>query len=135
VKTTPTHSSAAVAVLLALCATLAASVAQAQAPSTATTTAPATTTPCDPKQDPAACAREAGAARQEAARGGLTQPGAAAGANASARCDALPAGQRADCEARMQGGGAGTTTNSGSVMGGGVIRETVTPIPAPAPAR
>lgn len=85
---------------------------------------------CDPRQDPAACAREAGAARQEAARGGLTQPGAAAGQNAMARCQSLPANDRADCEARVQGAGAGATTSSGSVMGGGLVKETVTPIPA-----
>jgi len=44
---------------------------------------------------------------------------------------------RADCEARIRGSaGAGRTTTEGSVMGGGVIRETVTPLPAqPAPAR
>ena len=92
---------------------------------------------CDPRQDPAACRREAGAARQEAARGGLTQPGATADVNASARCQALPADERADCEARVRGtgsGASGTTTTSGSVMGGGVVRESVTPVPVPAPA-
>jgi hypothetical protein len=89
---------------------------------------------CDPRQDPAACAREAGAARQEAARGGLTQPGATAGQNATARCQALPADDRADCEARVSGDGDGATTRSGSVMGGGVVKETVTPVPV-APSR
>src|SRR5437868_6354628 len=54
---------------------------------------------CDPRQDPAACARESGAARQEAARGGLTQPGASADVNATDRCKALPAAERTDCEA------------------------------------
>ena len=90
------------------------------------------------QQDRAACLREAGAARQEGARGGLT--GASPGgydANAMARCESQPAADRADCEARIKGSstpGASSSTG-GSVMGGGVIRETVTPVPAPAPAR
>jgi len=89
---------------------------------------------CDSRQDPAACRREAGAAREEARRGGLTAPAEGnAGANAMARCQLQPAADRADCEARVHGSGAGTTTTEGSVMGGGIIRETVTPIPA-APA-
>ncbi|MBP6895397.1 MAG: hypothetical protein ACLGJD_12850 [Gammaproteobacteria bacterium] len=89
---------------------------------------------CDSRQDSAACRREAGAAREEARRGGLTTPVEGnAGANAMARCQLQPAADRADCEARVRGSGAGTTTTEGSVMGGGIIRETVTPIPA-APA-
>lgn len=83
------------------------------------------------QQDRAACLREAGAARQEAQRGGLSTPGATtAQANALARCQNQPAADRADCEARVRGTGASST--SGSVMGGGVIRETVTPLPPPA---
>ena len=94
----------------------------------------ASTAHCDGvQQDRAACVREAGAARQEAQRGGLSTPGAgAADANALARCQNQPAADRADCEARVRGTGASST--SGSVMGGGVIRETVTPLPAQ-PAR
>lgn len=90
---------------------------------------------CDSRQDPAACRREAGAAREEARRGGLTAPAeGSAAANAMARCQRQPAADRADCEARLRGGGSGTTTSEGSVMGGGIIRETVTPLPAtPAP--
>lgn len=85
------------------------------------------------QQDKAACEREAGAARQEAARGGLTAgSGPAQDANALERCQQLPAADKADCEARIRGA-AGSST-SGSVMGGGVIRETVTPTPATAPA-
>ena len=89
------------------------------------------------QQDRAACLREAGAARQEAGRAGLTSAGSGGNAsNAMARCDLQPAADRADCEARMRGAPGSTTTTSGSVMGGGVIRETVTPLPAtPAPAR
>jgi hypothetical protein len=84
------------------------------------------------QQDRAACLREAGAAREEARRGGLT--GAAPGGyeqNALARCGLQQtAGDQAACEARVRG--TGNTAIEGSVMGGGLIRETVTPIPAPA---
>jgi len=84
------------------------------------------------QQDKAACEREAGAARQEAQRGGLTSAGGDTyQRNALERCRQQPAADRADCEARVRGGGASST--QGSVMGGGVIRETVTPIPASKP--
>ena len=84
------------------------------------------------QQDREACRREAGAAKQEAQRGGLT-PGDQAEQNALARCQMLqPAADRADCEARVRGAASST---SGSVMGGGVLRETVTPVPAPSPSR
>ncbi len=85
------------------------------------------------QQDRAACLREVGAAAQEARRNGLTS--ATAGSyeqNALARCQLQPVADRADCEARVVGSsGAGRTSVEGSVMGGGVIRETVTPIAAP----
>ena len=83
------------------------------------------------QQDRAACLREAGAARQEGQRSGLTSATPTTyDQNALARCQLQPVADRADCEARIQGTGASAT--QGSVMGGGVIRETVTPIPAPA---
>ena len=77
------------------------------------------------QQDRAACIREAGAARQAAAQGQLT------GApdylqNALARCSLQPPMERSACEARVRG--TGQTEIEGSVLGGGVIRETVTPI-------
>ena len=53
--------------------------------------------------------------------------------NAMLRCDPLPAAERPDCQARMQGAG----TTSGSVAGGGIYRELVTRTPggpASAPA-
>ena len=79
------------------------------------------------QQDRAACLREAGAAKQEARRDGLTSPGAGAeDRNALDRCKQQPASAQADCEARILG--TGKTTTEGSVMGGGVIRETVTPV-------
>ena len=103
--------------------------AWAQAPASAPAAA-AEAARCDGvQQDKAACQREAGAARQEAQRGGLTSAsGATYDQNALARCQAQPAADRADCEARVRG--SGTSSTQGSVMGGGVIRETVTPIPA-----
>src|SRR5687768_10624309 len=67
-------------------------------------------------QDQATCLREAGAARAEARRGGLTTPNADFMANALQRCNALPAPDRADCKARVAGYG----TQSGSVAGGGI---------------
>ncbi|CAN7311370.1 MULTISPECIES: hypothetical protein [unclassified Variovorax] len=82
------------------------------------------------QQDKAACLREAGAARQEARRNGLTGSSATGyDANAMARCKLQPAADQADCEARVRGGAG--SSSGGSVMGGGVIRETVTPVPAP----
>jgi hypothetical protein len=73
--------------------------------------------------DKAACRREAGAARASQEPPGLNQdPGVFAG-NALKRCEPLPQRQRLDCEARIDGDG----TTSGSVAGGGVLRELVTP--------
>ncbi|RQO40931.1 hypothetical protein DBV14_29420 [Variovorax sp. KBW07] len=81
------------------------------------------------QQDRAACLREAGAARQEANRSGLTTPSPAREqVNALARCREQPAGDQAGCEARVKGGA--LTSSEGSVMGGGILRETVTPVPA-----
>ena len=115
------------------CALLGSTAALAQAPGTAAR-AQAERAVCDGvQQDKAACLREAGAAQQEAKRSGLTSAGpAGADQNAMARCQLQPPADRADCEARLKGSATGTTTTSGSVMGGGIVRETVTPIPAPA---
>jgi hypothetical protein len=76
-------------------------------------------------QDRATCLREAGAAKQESQRGNLRDTGDYSG-NASKRCDTLPPDQKADCERRSMGEG----SVSGSVGGGGVVRELVTPVPA-----
>jgi hypothetical protein len=71
--------------------------------------------------------REAGAALQESRRGDLSNAGRAQKQdNAQARCDALTGSDHEACEARMQGQG----TVSGSVAGGGELREIVTPMPA-----
>lgn len=80
------------------------------------------------QQDRAACIREAGAARQAAANGQLTNAPDYM-QNAMARCQRQDASGRAACEARVRGGG--RTEAEGSVMGGGIIYETVTPISMP----
>jgi hypothetical protein len=77
------------------------------------------------QQDRATCMREAGAAKQESQRGNLRDSGDYQ-ANASKRCAALPSAEKADCERRANGEG----SVSGSVGGGGVVRELVTPVPA-----
>ena len=84
---------------------------------------------CDgQKQDAAACRREAGAARDEARHGGLTSPTPAdEQKNALERCKAQPPRDQNECEARVRG--TGNTSTEGSVMDGGVLRETVTPVP------
>ena len=82
------------------------------------------------RQDHATCMREAGAARDEMRRGRLADRGAAYDKNATQRCNALPEADRQDCVARMQGQ---STSTSGSVDGGGVLRERVTRTPAPMP--
>lgn len=82
------------------------------------------------QQDRAACIREAGAAQQAARQGQLTSaPAQVYAQNALARCQLQPPADRSACEDRVRGTGA--TTIEGSVLGGGAIRETVTPVPAP----
>ena len=76
-------------------------------------------------QDRTTCLREAGAALQEARRNRLETGGSAAfEANATARCNAQPATDRAACVQRITGAG----STQGSVEGGGLIREAVTPV-------
>ena len=81
-------------------------------------------------QDRATCLKEAGAARDEAQKGGLGDSTEPYADNQRKRCAQLPGSQRQDCLARMQGQG----NISGSVAGGGLLRETVTVVPATAPA-
>lgn len=84
------------------------------------------------QQDTSACIREAGAAAQAARTGNLTHASADTyRQNALARCQSQPVEERQACEQRVLGTGA--TTIDGSVLGGGAIRETVTPV-AQAPA-
>jgi hypothetical protein len=73
-------------------------------------------------QDRPTCLREAGAARDEARRGQLGDGNANYRKNAKERCDVLTGDEQRDCVARAKGKG----TVSGSVEGGGVMRETVT---------
>ena len=84
------------------------------------------------QQDRAACLREAGAARQAARQGGLTSASPINyEQNALARCTLQQTAiDRAACEDRVMG--TGRTAVDGSVMGGGLIRETITPIRMPA---
>ena len=67
----------------------------------------------------ASCLRELAAARAEARRGGLDDGAADYRANALVRCERLPPDDRRDCIARITGAG----TVSGSVEGGGLLRE------------
>ena len=77
-------------------------------------------------EDRATCRLEANRAYAEAKRGALNDKGAAYQANARQRCDALKGDDRTACEARMRGEG----TAQGSVAGGGILRESVTTVPA-----
>jgi hypothetical protein len=79
------------------------------------------------QQDRATCLKEAGAALDEARRGRLEASNMPSNANATARCNALPAKDRSDCVARINGAG----TTSGSVREGGIYRELVTTTPVP----
>ncbi len=74
-------------------------------------------------EDRATCLKEAGAAYDEARRGQLTDNSTDYQRNALKRCNNLPQKDRADCVARMEGR---DTTVSGSVGGGGELRERVT---------
>lgn len=79
----------------------------------------------DTNQDRATCLKEAGAAFQEAKRGGLATNTSELERNRLLRCDQPPPADRAECVRRMNEG-----TTSGSTEGGGVLRELVTPVPA-----
>ena len=70
----------------------------------------------------ATCLREANNALDAARKGQLSSPGAAAPDNATQRCAAFQsAAEQAECVRRVQNSPA-----SGSVSGGGVLRESVT---------
>jgi hypothetical protein len=77
----------------------------------------------------ATCLREANNALDASRKGDLSNPGAAANDNATQRCAAFQtAADQADCMRRVQ-----SSTASGSVSGGGVLREsTTTTITVPA---
>ena len=89
-------------------------------------------------EDRATCLREAGAAKVERHRDGLTP---AARQAAVERCKGLSVKDESDCVARIDGPSKPnqTVTTSGSVAGGGILRETRTvttgkPVVVPAAA-
>jgi hypothetical protein len=71
------------------------------------------------QQDQATCLKEARNAQAEKKRGLLDNAGARFEANAAARCDVLTGEDKAACQARIVGFG----STSGSVAGGGLLRE------------
>lgn len=75
-------------------------------------------------QDLATCLQEARNARADKQRGVLGN-GASYDANALARCEALAGDDKTACQARVMGHGSA----SGSVAGGGVLREIETVVP------
>lgn len=97
-------------------------------------------------EDRVTCLKEAGAAQQERRKRTLDNSGSPQ-ANAADRCNVLPAKDKADCLARVQGptGSNQRVTTTGSVAGGGVLKETttttpgavfvITPAPVPVPVR
>lgn len=77
----------------------------------------------------ATCLKEAGAAEQARRHDKLGSSNQNYAQNAMARCQLQPgASDRQACEARI--GNTGNTSVSGSVAGGGLLFETVTPVPA-----
>jgi hypothetical protein len=74
------------------------------------------------QQDQATCLKEARNAQADKKRGVLDNAGANFQANAVSRCNALTGEDKAACQARMMGFGNAT----GSVAGGGVLREVET---------
>lgn len=71
------------------------------------------------QQDQATCLKEARNARADKKRGLLDNAGGRFESNAAARCDVLAGDEKAACQARMLGYG----SVSGSVAGGGLLRE------------
>ena len=80
-------------------------------------------------EDRATCLREAAAAQEERKRNRLDNNGSLR-QNAVERCNLVPPKDKADCLARIEGPNQPnqTTRISGSVAGGGLIRETTTTI-------
>jgi len=74
------------------------------------------------QQDQATCLREARNAQADKKRGVLDNAGARFEANAAARCDVLAGEDKSACQARVMGYG----NTTGSVAGGGLLREVET---------
>ena len=79
------------------------------------------------QQDRDTCLREARNAQADKKRGVLDNAGAKFDSNAAARCDVLVGEEKAACQARMMGYGNAT----GSIAGGGVLREVETVVLPP----
>ena len=79
------------------------------------------------QQDRETCLREARNAQAEKKRGALDGAGAQFDANKVARCEPLAGEEKAACHARMMGYG----NTSGSVAGGGLLREVETVVLPP----
>ncbi|WP_296445576.1 hypothetical protein [Rhodoferax sp. UBA5149] len=75
-------------------------------------------------EEQVACLKNSAAAQAEKRRGTLDK-GANLDANAMLRCDALAGPDRAACQARVQGHGSA----SGSVQGGGILKQIETVVP------
>ena len=78
-------------------------------------------------EDQATCMKEARNAQADKKRGTLANTGTDYAANARARCNVLSGEDKAACEARMMGYG----SVSGSVAGGGLLREVETVVLPP----
>jgi hypothetical protein len=79
------------------------------------------------QQDRDTCLREARNAQADKKRGVLDNAGATFASNAAARCDVFKGEEKAACQARMMGYG----STSGSVAGGGLLREVETVVMPP----
>lgn len=79
------------------------------------------------QQDYVTCMREANNAAADKRSGKLDNAGAQFQGNALKRCDALNGDDRISCQARMLGYG----STSGSVAGGGVVRQVETVVSPP----
>ncbi|HZT55087.1 MAG TPA: hypothetical protein VFA35_02605 [Burkholderiaceae bacterium] len=79
-----------------------------------------------------ACLKEAVNARDAALKGQLADGNGRLRQNATQRCDVLAGDDKRDCLARITG--AANTSESGSVKGGGILRESVTITVEPTPA-
>lgn len=79
------------------------------------------------QQDRDTCLTEARNAQSDKKRGVLDNAGAQFQSNAQARCDVLAGEEKAACQARVQGYG----NTTGSVAGGGVLREVETVVLPP----
>lgn len=79
------------------------------------------------QQERDTCLQEARNARADKQRGVLDNSGAQYDANAKARCEPLTGEEKAACHARVMGYG----NTSGSVAGGGVLREVETVVVPP----